>query len=139
MFENDGAFGFLVKGKNGVATEFLHGAYEIKAGLARHHIAMKGFAAQRAGNGAIRTDEPQIEAKLLGNWQRKRVAASGDENDFDAGMVGATQGGEIFGRNLKVRVQQRPVDIGSDQTNGRGRRAIGLWHLGKNRLSHSLL
>ena len=111
MFEDDGAFGFFIKGKNGVAAEFLHSCAEVQAGLAGHEIAVKSFAGERASDGAVGADEPEIEAELLGDGKSESVAASGDEDDFDAGGVGAAQRGEIVRRNLELRVEEGAVDI----------------------------
>ncbi len=44
VLEDDSAFGFLVKSKNGVAAEFLHGLTDPPAGFAGHEVAVKGFA-----------------------------------------------------------------------------------------------
>jgi len=57
---------------------------------------VEGFAAERAGDGAVGADEPEIETKLLGDGESEGVAASGDEDDFDGRRVGAAEGGEIW-------------------------------------------
>ena len=72
-----------------MAAEILHGGAEVEAGLAGHEIAVEGLSRERTGDRAIRADEPEIEAELLGDGQSEGVAASGDEDDFDAGAVGA--------------------------------------------------
>ncbi len=118
VFEDDGSFGFFIKGKNGVAAEFLHRGADIVAGLAGHEVAVESFAGKRAGDGAIGADEPEIEAELLGDGQGEGVAASGDEHDLDAGGVGAAQRGEIVGRNLELRIEKGAVDIGGEKANG---------------------
>lgn len=123
MFEDDGAFGFFIKGKNGMAAEFLHGGAEVAAGLARHEIAVESFAGERARDGAVGADEPEIEAELLGDGESESVAASGDEDDFDAGGVGAAQSGEIVWGNLELRVEECAVDIGGEKADGAGLRA----------------
>ena len=97
VFEDDGAFGFLIKSKNGVAAESLHSGAEVEAGLAGHEVAVESLAAEGAGDGAVGADEPEIEAELLGDGESEGVAASGDEDDLDARGVGAAEGGEIIG------------------------------------------
>ena len=104
MFEDDGSFGFFIKGKNGVAAEFLHGGAEVAAGLAGHEIAVESFAGERASDGAVGADKPEIEAELLGDRQGESVAASGDQDYFNAGGVGAAQRDEIVWGDLESRV-----------------------------------
>lgn len=118
MLEDDGAFGFFIKGKNGVAAEFLHGGAEVEAGLAGHEVAVESLAGERASDGAVGADEPEIEAELLGDGESEGVAASGDEDDFNAGGVGAAQRGEIVWGDLELRVEEGAVDIGGKQADG---------------------
>lgn len=118
MFEDNGSFSFFIKGKNGVSAEFLHRGAEIVAGLAGHEIAMKSFAGERASDRAVGADEPEIEAELLGDGKSEGVAASGDEDDFDAGGVGAAQRGEIVRGNLELRIEEGAVDIGGEKADG---------------------
>lgn len=115
VFEDDGSFGFFIKGKNGMAAEFLHGGAQIAAGLEGHQIAVKRFARERAGYSAVGTDEPEIEAKLSSDRESEGVAASGDEDDFDAGGVGAAQRGQIVWGDLELRVEKGAVDIGGEK------------------------
>jgi hypothetical protein len=42
------------------------------------------------------------------------MAASGDEDDFDAGSVGAAEGGEIIRGDLELRIEEGAVDVGGD-------------------------
>ena len=46
MFEDDSAFGFVIKSKNGMAAEILHGGAEVEAGFAGHKVAVEGFAGE---------------------------------------------------------------------------------------------
>ena len=46
------------------------------------------------------------------------MAASGDEDDFDAGGVSSTQSGEIVWGNLELRVEEGAVDIGGKKADG---------------------
>jgi hypothetical protein len=71
----------------------LHHVDEFAAGRLGEQIAVKGFPAKGAGNGAVGTDQPEIKSQPLSNGQGKGVAASGDQNDFDAFGVGAAEGG----------------------------------------------
>ena len=79
---------------------------------------MESFAGERAGDGAVGADEPEIEAELLGDGESESVAASSDEDDFDAGGVGAAQRGEIVRGNLELRIEEGAVDIGGDKADG---------------------
>ena len=54
---------------------------------------MEGLSGKGAGDGSVGADKPEIEAKLLGDGQGEGVAASGDEDDFDTGGVGAAKRG----------------------------------------------
>ena len=139
MFEDDGAFGFLVKGKNGIAAEILHGLDEVEAGLARHEVAVKGLAAQRTRDGAVRTDKPEIEPKLLGDGEGESVAASGYENDLDTRGMGAAQGGEIRFGYFELWVKEGAVDIGGDEADGGRLPAVRLWCWRDSGSGHSLL
>ena len=56
---------------------------------------MKRLAPRRAGNRAVRADQPQVEAQRLRDGQRKLMAASGAQHDLDTGVVGAAQGLQI--------------------------------------------
>jgi len=118
VFEDEGAFVFLVKRKNGVAAEILHGADQVEAGLSGHEVAVKSISGKRACHGAIGTDEPQVEAELLGDRESEGVAAPGNENDFDARGVGAAQGGEIWFGYFELGIEQCAVDIGCDESDG---------------------
>jgi hypothetical protein len=126
VLEDDGAFGFGVKSKNGVAAESLHGDTELAASFARHEVAMKGFAAEGSGDSAVGADEPEIEAKLPGDGEGKGVAASSDEDDFDTGGVGVAKGGEVGAGDFELGIEEGAVDVGGDQADGRGFQASGL-------------
>ena len=63
---------------------------------------MESFSGERAGYGAVRADEPEIETELLSDGQGEGVAASGDQHDFDAGIMGATQGGQIVAAKSEI-------------------------------------
>jgi len=119
VFQNDRALGFLVKGKNGVPAEFLHGAAQLPAGFGWHQVTVKGFSGQRSGDRAIRTDEPEIESKLLGDGQGKLMTPPGDQHNFNARGVRPAQGSKIAVRDMKLGVEQGAVDIGRQQPDGR--------------------
>jgi len=51
---------------------------ELAAGRLREQVAVEGFSAKGASNGAVGTDQPEIESQLLSDGQGKSVAASGD-------------------------------------------------------------
>jgi len=114
VLEDDGAFAFFVKSKNGVAAEILHGDAQVAAELAGHEVAVKSFAGERTGDSAVGTDEPVVKTELLGYGKREGVAASGDEDNLDAGGVGAAKRAEIVRGNLKLRIEESAVDIGGD-------------------------
>ena len=79
---------------------------------------MEGFSAERARYRAVGADQPEIEPELLCDGQGEGVAASGDEDDFDAGSVRATEGGQIAVGNLELWIEQRAVDVGGYQSDG---------------------
>jgi len=133
--DDDGSLGFLIKSKNGVAAEGLHGDAQVAAGVTGHEIAVEGFSRERAGDGAVGADEPEIEAELLSDGEGEGVAASGDEDDFDAGGVGAAEGGEVVGGDLELGIEEGAVDIGGDEADGQGLGDLGIlgqqtWVLG---------
>jgi len=80
--------------------------------LTGHEVAVEGFSRQGTSDGAIGADEPEVEAELSGDGQGEGVTASGDEDDFDAGGVGAAQGSEIFGGDLELGIEEGAVDVG---------------------------
>ena len=79
---------------------------------------MKCLSRKRSRHRAVGADEPEIEAELLGDGESEGVAASGDEDDFDAGGVSSTQSGEIVWGNLELRVEEGAVDIGGKKADG---------------------
>ena len=52
---------------------------------------MKSLTRERPSDGAIRADQPEIEAQLLGDRQGKLVPPPGHQYDFNALLVGAAQ------------------------------------------------
>jgi len=118
VFEDDGAFGFLVKSKNGIAAEFLHGGADIEAGLPGHEVAVESFSGERASDCAVGADEPESKSELFGDGEGESVAASGDEDDLDAGGMGAAEGCEVVGRDLELWVEEGAVDIGGNEADG---------------------
>ena len=81
---------------------------------------MKGLAGQRARNGAIGTDQPQIEPKLLCDGERECVTSARHENDFDPLRVSRAQRRQVSVGNLKFRIQQSAIDINGNQADGIG-------------------
>ncbi len=79
---------------------------------------MKRFSGERARYRAIRTDQPEIEAKLLRDRQSEGMPSSGHQHNFDAGAMGAPQSHQIAFGNLKLRIEQRAVDVGRQQSDG---------------------
>src|SRR5579872_536399 len=100
---------------------------------------MKSLAAQRTRDCAVRADKPEIESELMGDGKREGMAASGDEDDFDAGSVSAAEGGEIVGGNLELRVEEGAIDIGGDEADGRGFCVMNLRRAGEGGFGHPLL
>ena len=118
-FQYDGSLGFVVKRQNGVAAEFLHRAAKTATGFRRHQVAMKRLSRQRPRHRAIRTDQPQIKPKLLGDGQCEHVPSTGDQHNFYARGVRPAQRHQIALRNLKLWIEQRAVDICRQQSDGR--------------------
>ena len=80
---------------------------------------MESLPGQRARDRAVRTDDPQVESKLLHDGQGKGVAPPGHHNDFDPCRMGPAQCGHIGRGDLKFGVQQGAVDIDTQKTDGR--------------------
>ena len=72
---------------------------------------MKSLASKRAGDGAVGTDQREIESQLLSNGKGESVAATGGEDDFDTLLMGTLEGRQISRRNLELRVEQSTVDV----------------------------
>ena len=53
VLEHNRAFGFGIESEDSVSAKFLHTGAEPAAGLDGKHVAMKGFAGQRARNRAV--------------------------------------------------------------------------------------
>jgi len=75
---------------------------------------VESFAGEGSGDGAVGADEPEIETELLRDGQGEGVAASGDQDDFDAGGVGAAEGGQVIWGDFEFGVEQGAVDIGGN-------------------------
>jgi hypothetical protein len=106
----------------------LHRTAQLEAGFPGHQIAMESLSGKRAGYSSIRANQPEIKTELRRNGQGKRVPPSRHQHDFDAGIMSVPQGSKIAVGNLKLRIEQRAVDIGSEKTDGGGLRAsaVGL-------------
>ena len=90
------ALGFFVEGHHQVAAELLHCSTHFETGCSGNQISMKRLTLQRAGNGAVGADQPQIEPKLLGDRQCKGMASAGDQNNFYPLLAGSAQRLEVF-------------------------------------------
>ena len=77
---------------------------------------MERFSTKRTGNGAIGADQPEIKAEQLSNGQGEGMAPSGDQDNFDAGFMGAAKGGQVWIGDSKFRVEQGAVDIHREKT-----------------------
>jgi len=80
---------------------------------------VEGFTAQGTGDRSIRTDQPQVKAELLGDWQGKRVPTAGNQDDLYAFVVSAAQGRHIRVGNLKLGIEQGAVDVDGQEANGK--------------------
>ncbi len=103
-----------------MAPKFLHQAQQFAAGFFGQQVAVEGFSGQRPRDGAIGTDQPEIESQLLRDGQGESVAASRDQDDLDALGVDAAKGCEIGLGNLKFRIEQGAVNIDGDEAEGIG-------------------
>ena len=119
MLENDGALPTFVEGKNGVAAKSIIDSQSRRHVAAGRQIAIESLAQKGTGDRTIRTNQPEIEAKLLGDGESKIVAPAGDQDDFDSEAVGSAESSHIGRGNLKLGVQQGPVDVKGQQANGR--------------------
>src|SRR6202043_2821527 len=84
VLEHHGAFAFNIESQDRVAAKFAHRAAELAASLGRKQVSMKSFTGERPRNGAVRTDQAEVEAQLLRNRQGKLVPPPGYQDDFDA-------------------------------------------------------
>jgi hypothetical protein len=109
-----------VKSQNCLTTKFPHHADQFAAGRFREQVAVKGFASQRSGDGAIRADQPEIKSQLLSDGQGKGVAASGDQDDLDALAMRAPERCKIGLGNLEFRIEQGAVYVDGDEAEASG-------------------
>jgi hypothetical protein len=78
------AFVFDIERQYGVAAKIAHRGAKFPAGFCRKHVAMKSVARKRSRNSSIRTDQPKVKTKLLGDRQSKHVPPTGHQDDFDS-------------------------------------------------------
>jgi hypothetical protein len=97
----------------------LHRMADPAASFGGHQVAMEGFAGERARDGAVGADEPEIEAELVDDGQSEGVTTAGHDHDFDSGGVGAAQRREIAVGNFELWIEQGAVDIGRQQPDRR--------------------
>lgn len=76
------------------------------------------FAVGGADERAVIDDHGEGTAELLGDGKREIVTAAGDESDFNATAGGFGDGGAIGGRKLPTAVEERAVNIESDEADG---------------------
>jgi hypothetical protein len=98
----------------------LHRADEFAAGWCGEQVAVESFSGKGAGNGAIRSDQQEIESQLLSDGQGKGVAAAGDQDDLYASGVSPSKGCEIGSGNLEFGVEQGPVNVDGNEAEGIG-------------------
>src|SRR5205823_10547521 len=118
-FEHQRAPALLVERNNHVPAEIRHRRAKFTASLHRQQIAMKALSSQRARDRPIRTDQPKIESKLLGDGQGKRMAASSNQRDFHPMLIRLPQRLQIKVRDVKLRVKQGAININGKKTNGK--------------------
>src|SRR5208282_4358848 len=109
-----------VKGQNRLTAKFLHHADKLAAGRLREQVAMESFSGKRPGDGAIRTDQPEIKSQLLSDGQGKSVAAPGDQDDLDALGMHAPERCKIGLGNLEFWIEQGAVNIDGDEAEASG-------------------
>jgi hypothetical protein len=80
---------------------------------------MKCFTLQRARDGTIGADQPQVESKLLGDRQSESVTPAGDQDHFNSFLIGPLQGFQVLLGYSELRVQQGTVNVDGNQANGR--------------------
>ena len=80
---------------------------------------MKGLSGQRTRDRAVRTDQPQVEPKLFRDGQGKSVPSTGNQHNFNARGVRSPHGYQITFRNLELWIEQRAIDVGRQQSDGR--------------------
>ena len=81
---------------------------------------MEELSGGRAGDSAIGTDEGDIEAECVSDWQREIVPAACHQSDLDSRGVGAGKSFHVGGRDLELGVEQGTVDVDGYEANGHG-------------------
>jgi hypothetical protein len=102
VLEHYGAFVFDIESQDRVPAKLPHRSAQFAASLRRKHIAVKSFPGKGASDGAVRADQPKIKAKLLRNWQGKRVPPPGYQYDFNTLLVSAAQRCQVRFRDVKL-------------------------------------
>src|SRR5215475_11045993 len=80
-------------------------------------MAKVGFAVRSADEGSIIDDHGERAIELLGYGHGEIVTAAGDERDLNATSGGFGDGGAVSVRKLPAAIEERTVNIESDEAN----------------------
>src|SRR5256885_2436351 len=78
------------------------------------------FAVGGADKGAVVDDHGERAIELLGDRHGEIVAAASDKCDFDASASGFSDGGAVGVGELPPAVEERAVDVQSDEADRHG-------------------
>ena len=96
------------------------GVGEVGAGDELGGDGVRAEAAERAGDGAVGTDQDAgvVEAERAQDVHGVGVAAAGGDDDLDAGGLGGVEGGEVARADAAVVAEQSAVHVDGDHADG---------------------
>src|SRR6185312_2445264 len=109
----------LVEGQHGATAKLGHMPAELVRDEFGQHVGVMQGPVGRAGNGAIRTDQAELEAELLGYRHRESVTTSGDQDHVDSRLVCAAKSFEIGSRDVQSGIDEGAIDVHRYETNAR--------------------
>ncbi len=132
VFDDEGAAGVFAVGADAVEGEDegvaelvdvaaepeRGGVRQVSAGDELRRDGVVAEAAERAGDGAVRTDQRAgvIEAERPQDVHRVGVASAGGDDDFDAGGFGGEQGAEVTRADAAVVSEECSVHVDRNKT-----------------------
>ena len=91
------------------------------AGRSGKKVTVKRITAQRARDGAIRTDHTKVKSELFHDGEREGVPAPGNHDNFNSLSLRPPQSCQIGARNMEFGVEQGAVDIDGNEADRIGR------------------
>ena len=123
VLDNEGTAGVFAVGAGEVEGEDEGVAVVVEVGTEpagggeRQVSAMNEFGADGADDGAVGADDGRcvVQVQVAEDAHGEAVAAAGGDDDFDAGRLGETEGGEVAGADLAGGVEERSVEVDGDE------------------------